>query len=123
MKLPKCKQLSDDDKCKLIADLLADKGLREGEGSQRLAYAMASSIRKNIDGTAQKEFVYRKPEPGWKERAQANYYRSMATEPGVSPNMAGFYNRIADSWEAYADLPKWKRWLNKMVNRFLGHGC
>lgn len=123
MKLPKCKELSTDEKCQLIANLMTDKGLREGEGVQRLAHAMAAPIRDNINGEAQKNFVYKKPEPGWEERAYANGLRRMATEPGVTPGIADMYNRMADSWDAYADLPRWKKWLNKMANRFLGHGC
>jgi hypothetical protein len=121
MKLPKCNKLSDDDKCQLIADLLADKGLREGEGSQLLVHAMLAPL-KNRHGYSQ-EFVYVKPKSGDKERSYANGLRRMATEPGVTPGIADMYNRMADSWDAYADLPRWKKWLNKMANRLLGHGC
>jgi hypothetical protein len=115
--------MNDDEKCQLIADLLADKGLREGEGVQRLAYAMTQPIRKNISGQTQKEFVYVKPKSGDKDRAYAYGLRHMAEQPGVSPGTASMYNRIADSWDEYANLPKWQRvlmnFLNKHFERFV----
>jgi hypothetical protein len=114
------KMTDDDKKDKWISDMLSDKGLREGEGKQRLAWAMCAPLRHNISGQAQEEFVYKKPEDGWRELAQANYLRRMANDPGVSPSMADMYERMAKSWDEYAKVPKWKRVLIEWFSKHFG---
>jgi hypothetical protein len=108
------------EKCKLILDYLSDKGLREGEGVQRLAHAMVSSIRNNITGKSQKTFIYVAPENGWKERAYANGLRRMANKPGVHPSIAGFYNNMAKTWDEAAKIPKWKKVIIEFVVKLFG---
>lgn len=105
--------MNDDDKCKLIENLLADKGLREGEGAQRLAHAMITPVGEKG------EFVYEKPEPGWSEQAYANGLRDMAEERGGD----SLLEHMADSWDQAAEekrkMPVWKR---KFLN-FLERKC
>lgn len=108
--------MDDDKKCQLIADMLADKGLQEGEGIQRLAHAMIAPIRENL-GKQKSTFVYKKPEPGWRERSYANGLRRMANERGGSPLL----ERMASAWDAYAEeiekMPAWKRKLIRFLER------
>lgn len=109
--------MTNDDKYNLIADMLADKGLREGEGVQRLAYAMTSPIRKNINYTdiARNDFVYKKPEPGWREQSYANGLRYIAKEQGGNQ----FIEQIADTWDRAAErkkkFPKWYITFNSFL--------
>ena len=109
--------MDDEKKDNLIWDLLSDKGLREGEGTQRLAHAMAAPLRRNVTGQTQKDFVYVQPEDGWREKSYANGLRRMANDPGVNPNTAAVYNDMAKAWDEYANLPKWKRWLYSFIKR------
>jgi hypothetical protein len=112
----------DDKKDKLIFDLLSDKGLREGEGVQRLAHAMTAPLRANL-GSQQNSFVYKKPEPGWSERAQANGYRELARTQGGNP----LIERIADSWDRHAEYkenlaktPRIIQWFIKRIDKLRG---
>ena len=43
--------MNDDEKDKLIFDLLSNKNLREGEACQKIAHAMASPIRGEVRHT------------------------------------------------------------------------
>jgi hypothetical protein len=112
--------MNDDKKCKLISDMMLDKGLREGEGVQRLARAMTSSLHNNISGKTQKEFVYVKPVNGWREQAYANYLREMVNQPGVYSSTAKFYENIAKTWDEAAKLPKWKKVVIDFVIKLFG---
>lgn len=112
--------MDNEKKDQLISDYLSDKGLREGEGVQRLAHAMVAPLRKNISGKTQDEFVYIKPEDGWKERAYAKGLRDMAQQPGVSPGIAAIYNDMAKSWDEYAKVSKWKRVIIEWFTKHFG---
>lgn len=113
--------MNDDDKekrCQLIVDLLADKGLRKGEGAQRLAHAMVNGIRDNT-GLKKTDFVYKKPNPGWSEQAYANGLRYMAKEHGGD----SLLERMADSWDQAAEekrkMPAWKRIIFNFLERIM----
>jgi hypothetical protein len=78
------------------------------EGRQRLAHAMAGS---------KEPFVYKPRSEEEQMQSYANGLRWLASQQ--TPDAAALMNRMADGWEEYAKLPRWKRWLFSIFGRFL----
>lgn len=99
--------MTDDEKDARLAEIISTP-----YGKQWLAHKMSKS---------DKLFVYIPSKDGDEERTNAFSCRYAAQQETTHPTMAILLNRMADAWEEYAKLPKWKRKLYAFLEKMFGH--